>query len=80
MKKSDVLKALMGKKFLNGGKKTFTRPEGWEKTIKRSHFDSDKSFDGESFGSIKAKKDDESGVKQKQDMLDKLSDYFKKKK
>ena len=75
-KKSDMLKKAMSGSYFNGGKKTFTRPEGWEKTLKRSHFDKDKAYSGESYESIKKKKDEESGSKKRSVMLKALSNFF----
>ena len=66
-------------KYQDGGKKPFTRPEGWEKTIKRSFFDSGKDYTGESYEDIRKKKEEESGAKKQQDTLEAISSYFKRK-
>lgn len=76
MKKSDVLKKLAAKKYANGGKKTFTRPKGWEKTIQRSHFDPEKTFSGEDYEDIARKKEEESGSEKKKKMLESLKKFF----
>lgn len=79
MKKSELLKKFLGKKYDNGGK-GFTRPEGWEKTIKRSHFDSGKTFSGENYEDIARKKKEESGEEKKKTALKSISDFFNRKK
>lgn len=77
-KKSDMMKKLASGNYFNGGKKTFTRPEGWEKTIQRSHFSPDKAYTGESYESIKKKDEEKSGSKKRDKMLKALSDFFKR--
>jgi len=79
MKKSDALKKLLKKNYQNGGRNSFTRPEGWEKKLKRSHFDPNKSFSGEDYEDIAKKEEEKSGEKKKKDTLDKISEYFKRK-
>lgn len=58
------------------GDKTFTRPEGWEKKIKRSHFDSSKNFAGESDEDVAKKYDEDSTDKEKKGFFKSLRDKF----
>lgn len=74
MKKSEKLKKMFG--YKDGG---FTRPEGWEKSIKRSHFDSSKTFDGESYEDIAEAEKKKKGKVRQADFLKSISDVFKTK-
>jgi len=62
------------------GKKTFTRPEGWEKTIKSKYFDDSKTFDGDSYEEMRKKKKKESTTKAKEGMFESLRRAFSSKK
>jgi len=66
--------SLFGKKK----KKTYTRPEGWERTIKGSAYDSDKDYTGKSYDSYKKEKEKDQYEKRKGSFFEKIKKSLSK--
>jgi len=61
-------------------KKPFTRPEGWEKTIKSSYFDDSKTYDGQKYSDMRKKEKEDSSYKKREGFFESIRNSFKRKK
>ncbi len=69
------------KLFKKLGKKkkgTYTRPEGWEKTIARSAYGSDRDYTGKSYKSYRDEEEKKDSDKRRGSFFNKLKERFKK--
>lgn len=66
--------SLFGKKK----KKTYTRPEGWERTIARSSDDPDKDYTGQSYDSYKKEKEKDQYKNRKKSFFEKIKKSLSK--